>query len=104
MRVRRPATPRFTSSGTPSFRGRGGALLTRAAGLVRGRGWYTRFPVLQRAYRGVVRLSGQKVATVHGHEIEIDPTDSLRLLVWGDYEPAETAWYRRTIKPGDTVV
>jgi FkbM family methyltransferase len=51
-----------------------------------------------------VRFSGQRVVTVYGHQIEIDPQDSLRLLVWNDYEPAEASWYRAVIEPGDTVI
>jgi FkbM family methyltransferase len=51
----------------------------------------------------MARLS-PSVATVLGHRINLDPTDSLLLSVNGIYEPLETRLVEAVIRPGDVVV
>ena len=70
----------------------------------RGRGWYTRSRLVRAAYRRVLRAAGPRTVTVDGNVIELDPGDSMRLLVHHVYEPEESAWYHQVVQPGDTVV
>jgi len=44
------------------------------------------------------------VTTVRGHEMYLDPVDSLLLSMRGIYEPAETALVQRLVEPGSTVL
>jgi FkbM family methyltransferase len=48
-----------------------------------------------------------KIQGMPGIKVYLDPTDDVMtptILVMGNWETAETAWFLRTVKPGDTIV
>jgi FkbM family methyltransferase len=48
-----------------------------------------------------------KIEGMPGLKLYLDPTDEVitpTILVMGNWEAAETSWFLRTVKPGDTVV
>lgn len=63
-----------------------------------------RVPLLGKALRRVLALFQSRTAVVQGHRMVLDPNDSLMLSVREVYEPTETAFFLRSIKPGQTVV
>lgn len=94
----------IADTSTAQLGGRLAKVLKRVARMLRGRGWYTRYPVLQAAYRRLLRLAGRQVVVVYGNSLELDEFDSCRLLVREDYEPAEARWYREVVRAGNVVV
>jgi FkbM family methyltransferase len=71
---------------------------TRVARLV----W--RIPGSQPFYRALMRHMAPGSVVVDGHELELDPTDSLLLSVHGSYEAFELGLFERCIQPDDVVV
>jgi FkbM family methyltransferase len=51
-----------------------------------------------------IRAFRQPSAVIHGFPIELDREDSLRLSLFGSFEPEETALVESVIKPGDVVI
>jgi FkbM family methyltransferase len=52
----------------------------------------------------LIRAVRQPTAVIHGFPIELDPEDSLRLSLFGSFEPEQTALIESIVKPGDVVV
>lgn len=52
----------------------------------------------------VIRAMRRRSVTFKGHTIELDPEDSMRLSVFGSYEPEQTALVESVVRPGDVVV
>lgn len=63
-----------------------------------------RIPLLGKALRRVLALFRSRTADVQGHRMVLDPRDSLLLSVREVYEPTETAFFLRSLRPGQTVV
>lgn len=55
-------------------------------------------------YRLLMTRLTPEVVQVDGHQLRLDPTDSLLLSVRGDYEVTERRTFRSCIRPGDTVI
>jgi len=85
------------------YRGPVGTVLEPAVRLLRGRGLARRHRVVWKAHRAVWRLTRSNRLQVAGHDMQLDPGDSLAIAK-GWYEPDETAWYAEHVRPGQFVV
>ena len=63
-----------------------------------------RFSVVRAAESFVVSRLRSNVAVVHGHKMFLDPKDSLRLSIFGVYEPFETDLVQHEVGEGDVVL
>lgn len=85
------------------YKGPVGVVLEPAVRLLRGRGLARRHRIFWKAHRAVWRLTRSDRVQIAGHDLQVDPRDSLALAS-GSYEPEEKAWYEQVLRRGDVVV
>ena len=88
---------------TQLYRGPLGWLAQPLVRRLRGRGLPYRHRVVWKAHRAMWRITRSNRVQIDGHDLQVDRLDSLALAK-GWYEPDETAWYHKNVKPGDFVV
>lgn len=69
-----------------------------------GRQSFKRIPVVRSLTHFIVSRFKGRIAWVDGQKMHLDEQDSLRLSLFGEFEPNETRLARESIKPGDRVL
>lgn len=85
------------------YRGPVGVILEPLVRRARGHGLARRHRWIWKAHKIVWRLTRSNRILIQGHDLLLDPGDSLGLSS-GDYEPEERRWYESVLKSGDFVV
>jgi FkbM family methyltransferase len=71
---------------------------------VLGRDAVKQFPPVRFMARRIAATLREPTAVVDGHDMLLDPVDSLRLSIVGVYEPFETSLVKKLLRPGDVAV
>ena len=79
------------------------SFLKKTVALIGGHGIGRIWPFRQ-VYQFLLTRLQPRTAEVHGHKMFLDPNDSLRLSLWGVYEPFETRLFMDHVKSGDVVL
>ena len=79
------------------------AAMRKVVGLLAGVGPGRVWP-FREIYRFLLTWLNPRTALVHGHRMYLDPNDTLRLSLWGEYEPFATQLFTDRIESGQTVL